>query len=71
MRNNSVHDTTGNANPNDDRDGIFNEEWFGSSEALNTGAGQARTKRTVYATLSTYWNQTPLPTGLSKRLPLV
>lgn len=68
--NSSAHDTTGLSAAADDRDGLFQEEWWGTSLALSAGAGQSRTKRTLYQNMSNYLTTLPNPPS-QNRLPVV
>lgn len=63
MTANGVQDTTGVANANDDRDGMFQEEWFGSTLALPTGSAQYRTKKQSFTDHSTFYTANAYGTG--------
>lgn len=51
----SNHDAVGSGpNYNDDRDQLYDEEWFGITEALATGSAQQRVKKQAYTQLQQY-----------------
>lgn len=52
----TTHDPGGFAGA-DDRDGIMDEEYWGTTEALAAGVFQSRVKKPVYANISNYWNK--------------
>lgn len=56
----TTHDHVGSQNYNDDRDQMYDEEWFGMTEALNTGSAQPRVKKQTYLQLQQYQLATPL-----------
>jgi len=49
----------------------MDEEYWGTTKGLASGANTSRDKKTLYEAITTQWSEFPQPTSLSKRLPVL